>query len=657
MLTQREKTLLNYLKRQTAAVSCQNIALHCGCSINTIRKEIQLLNCELREKGCFIEAEKSQGYRLIISDVPKAESFFSESGLSQSAALANQDFNTDSRYRPYFMIRCLLTSPRPVSLIQLCDHLYCSKSTLLRSLKKCEEYCSIFSLQLKNVRNHGLTISGNEYNKRICLIYQLKAFRKLEMRLQENENRFQYAFQLTDTALYQQIRGLVIDCIHAFPEYQIAFLNIPKLVQYLTLCITRRQYTGSISFTPEQSELLLNSGEYALAQSIFLRFERELRHSFTDMDVLSLTSLLLAFRSVQKLSWIPASQADHFYQTARDAASFLYQKFQLDCLTAEEFAEKLACHLYASRFRLLFGIPDDFEKQALVLNDGSYILDFCLALGSYLKERSHIVLSREEIFSFYYLFSAALHQSLNQFHPLHILLISKFGAEYAEHTAHRLLKIYQNSHLNLDTYIKSVEVCEFSNAAALRYKNYDLLVTDIPAAFFHCDYPIAEIDMQRDLVKASALKAAFSQISSRRYRPYLYPRAIISSFRNKKEVFSGIADFYQKEPSFQRDAFITQLEEYDAFISSERSHHLALFRTDRPFLSDGHVLVFLNRHSILWDEEQCQVFIYYRYGSEPVPVILTLEFLLSRLRKASGNRLTRLMENPDADLLDFLDQI
>lgn len=660
MLTQRDKILLNYLRRCHTAVTCQNIAQHCGCSVNTIRKEIRLLNDNLQSHGCAIKSIKSKGYQLIISEPEKAEAFFTENSMSQNAALANQDFNSDSRYRSYFIIRRLLTSPRPVSLVELCSSLYCSRSTLLRSLDKCEKYLSIFSLRLKSVRGYGLSITGNEYNKRICLIYQLKAFRKLDEQLQEKESKFQYTFQLKDSLLYQELRALCLECIHAFPRYQIAFINIPKLVHYLTLCITRRQYAQTISFSEKQLNAIQQNEVYELSKTVFRKIEERLHYSFSDLEYISFTPLLLAYRSVSQLSQINHSLAEYFYCEAKEAAAFIYHKFQLSCITEQETVEKLACHLYTAKYRNMFCISDDFEKQALVLNDGSYILDLCLELGTYLENKHHIALSRQEIFSFYYLFSTVLHANLNKFYPLHILLISMFGTEYAEHTAHRLLKIYRSSHLNLDTYIESIDVCEFSDIAAMQYKNYDLLITDIPSSYFHCSFPIAEIDMQTDLVKAAPLKTAFQLIAGRHYRPYIDPHILITAFYSKDDVFEFLTAYYDKELSssqFSRTDFLKQLKARDSFISSERFNRTALITTSQSFFSKSQIFVMLNRTPITWQEERCQLFIFYNYGKEPVSVILTLEFLLTKLRKAEWSRLEQLIDNPSADFIDFLNTL
>lgn len=646
--------MLDYLKNRNQAVSCRTIALHCGCSINTIRKEIKFLDKDLRkDAGCSISSIKSRGYLLVVDDEAKANAYFISNGL-QHNALANKDFNADQMYRSYYIIRRLLTTAHPISINRLCDELYCSRSTFLRSLKKCEAYLSLFQLTIKSIRNHGFIIHGNEYNKRICLIFQLKSFRKLDDTLKDYESHFLITFRSKDIQLYQNLRKCFIDCLTSFPNYQISFINIPKIIHYLTLCITRKQYAQDITFTKDQLNCIIQSEIYELAKTIFFRLNKQYHYNFNETECISLTPLLLSYRSVSHLNQLKQDSASQLYEEASHAAIHIHQKFQIDCMKTSNTIEKLACHLYSLNYKYMFCIAEDFENQALIEQDGSYIIDFCLALGDFLETKYKIKINKQLMVFSYYLFSTIIHSYLKNYRPLHLLLISMFGVEYADNTAKRLLKIYQQSHLITSTYIESIDVCEFSDTATIQYKNYDLLLTDIPNSQFQCDYPIIEIDMQTDLVKNIKLNQAFQRIMALQYRPYIDAHVHICNGSKKTDIFSYLGTYYQTTKNMNKDTFIDMLQQRDNFISGERKNRIVLLTSNESFQDTSYVQVFINRSPILWDDMRCQLFIYYNYGQQPINVILTLEFLLTKFKKIDWNNIEKLIENPNLDLIDFL---
>lgn len=70
----------------------------------------------------------------------------------------------------------LLTASSYTTIDSLMNSLYCSKSTVLRTLDSTQLILDQFHLDLKNKRNYGLYIEGTEWSKRICLIFMHKVF-------------------------------------------------------------------------------------------------------------------------------------------------------------------------------------------------------------------------------------------------------------------------------------------------------------------------------------------------------------------------------------------------------------------------------------------------------------------------------------------------
>lgn len=79
MLTAIERKILQHISYSEGYVSGEELSKLCNVSINTIRKEIELINQELTHRGCTIETKVAVGYSLIVQDPEIAASFLTQS--------------------------------------------------------------------------------------------------------------------------------------------------------------------------------------------------------------------------------------------------------------------------------------------------------------------------------------------------------------------------------------------------------------------------------------------------------------------------------------------------------------------------------------------------------------------------------------------------
>ena len=79
MLSTIGRKILQYISSCDSYVSGEELSKICNVSINTIRKEIDLINHELTGRGCFIETKVAVGYSLTIRDPRAAAPFLTQS--------------------------------------------------------------------------------------------------------------------------------------------------------------------------------------------------------------------------------------------------------------------------------------------------------------------------------------------------------------------------------------------------------------------------------------------------------------------------------------------------------------------------------------------------------------------------------------------------
>ena len=163
MLNELGKTLLQQIAACHDYISSEELSKICNVSINTIRKEIDLINDYLRGHGCFIDTKIASGYCLTMVQPEQAQPFLAQilKEFRQFRYLNYSEFST-----AYTIAMKLLTASSYTTIDSLMNSLYCSKSTVLRTLDSTQLILDQFHLDLKNKRNYGLYIEGTEWSKR-----------------------------------------------------------------------------------------------------------------------------------------------------------------------------------------------------------------------------------------------------------------------------------------------------------------------------------------------------------------------------------------------------------------------------------------------------------------------------------------------------------
>lgn len=170
MLNNLDRNILKYILEERRPISNKELALHCNAAINTIRKEIGLINEEMEKHGFYIASKTSVGNYLEIVDQTQAEPY-----MEKLWDLCNRNQRMDNRYPShihYLTRKCLCCSGH-ITVEELCQELYCSRGTFFRYLNSVKSILKTFELTLRN-RRGVLAVEGDEWNIRQCLIYQHK---------------------------------------------------------------------------------------------------------------------------------------------------------------------------------------------------------------------------------------------------------------------------------------------------------------------------------------------------------------------------------------------------------------------------------------------------------------------------------------------------
>lgn len=144
-------------------------------STKTIRKAIQNLNKEIIPFGAEIIAKPNRGYRLIISDTSRFQSYLNQAEQSS-------DMDKDC----YDLLESFLYTPGYIKLDDLSEQMCLSRTTLQKRMNQVKELISPYNIYFTSRPNYGTVLSGNELDIRRCA-YEIIGLNKLRNNFNYNK--------------------------------------------------------------------------------------------------------------------------------------------------------------------------------------------------------------------------------------------------------------------------------------------------------------------------------------------------------------------------------------------------------------------------------------------------------------------------------------
>ena len=607
MLNHLDRKILKYIMEEKHPVSNKELALSCNVAINTIRKEIALINEEMEKHGVSIASKTSVGNYLEIADRTLAGPY-----LEKMWDLCNRYQRMDNQYPSeihYLTRKCICCSGY-VTVEELCQELYCSRGTMFRHLGSVKDILKTFDLTLKNKRGF-LTVEGDEWSIRQCLIYQHKIYKTTLEETHYKENEFKTLFFMLDgEPLFDHIRRQMVECLTEQHDFSLPLLYLPKMIHYMQLSLSRRRQTANIRFTDAQVKRARDTAEYAFAQRLYDRLAQSRHVKVPEQDVLGLSMLLLAHESRNDhIRDIPEYR--EFYEETMDLTERLTAVFGCpEGLFDDAFFEDWVCFLYLLQNRLEFRIYSDWEAYGYVKRKGIRSADSCICFARFYEERHGIHLSKDNAISAFYIFSRLLKADGYCYYAQKILVISRYGVACAKLLALNIRNGYGKE-------IRAVVPAEAYEYVEDEPTEFDVILTDIgknrkmylDLLSYHL--PILQVEFLPFQFRCPELDTYLSEVQKNcewtiLKKQYFYRTNLIS----KEGVFQYLADLFEQY-GVGRQEFLTHMRENDSYVEMERENGVVLLPVLSGGLQQQQIAVLLNKSAIVWNHNRSQIFVCY----------------------------------------------
>ena len=642
MLDDLSYKILYYLLKTEDPVSSNDMATYCGVSINTLRKNIEMINEDIRQHGISVVLKSSVGVYINVEDPEKAKDYFPY--ITNVTQRMNRIHNAYSD-RTFMLARLILSVPEKASIQWLCDRMYLSRGLIMAEIKAVKELIQPYHITILNQRSeHGMVIVGNEWNIRQCLFsleknYQLTLNNKTHLKqalLEEKEFR---AMMCIDYPWMDQLRDIVINALDEQDSFSFPMFYLSKLMNTIVLCFTRKRYSDDTIFSPEQRERIIHTEEYEFAKKLKEKLLYQFQSAIDKPELLMIASILLCF---EDNSFALFDEPENYYR--KEALWFAenlgtYFDMEDEALYDEEFIRGLGRTLYRLDNRHILKVVNDEEAMNRIDNIGINTGNLCLAFLKLYKERYGYALEEENELEVYYALHRLSVANKQELFAPNVLVVSEYGKDTANSLATLLRGRYHDR-------LGEIKVTNLKHLPNRDLHYWNLLVTDMYYSRMrrytdHYDIPFLSIDFlsKHDTTLAIDrwLKRWEEDIKKELLKEENFYRVKLES---KESVYEWIEEHFQAE--------LEEVKLREELLNNEKSLNLrhceeAVFL---PVLiskeMDAKLAVLINHKAIQWNEKKCRIMIFYvhPYGRKK-------EYLLTRV-------LNQLMDFPWAKYDDAL---
>ena len=556
-------------------ITTSDLADKIGVSNRTIRNDITELNRDIMSHGAFIESKARKGIILRISDRPKYEDFIAKLQVGPMDTSAN---------RVPHIIEYLLTMEEVITMDELCDVFFVSRSTLKYDMKEVRRVMEEYKITLDYRANQGLKVIASEQNLRNCLAYIQRQIIKPQSQMLHSD--------------VETIRQIIEKNVIQY-NFDISDYSISNLALHIYIAIVRMKFgklIGSEQFADGQ---LSSSPNLDMLLSIVDEMEDKFDVKFPKEEI----GYLLVQLSGKKIMNVKNQNgntvvSDETYQIVTEMLLEVNKVFKIDFAYDLELITMLAMHLIPLEIRLKHGISvqnsvvDEIRQHIILAYNMASVA--CKTLEKKYGKK----MSADEVAYIALHFSVALERKRTK-QKENILVVCGSGKASSE------LLVYQVRE-NFGSYLN---VAEATSRHALRNYNFDqvdYILTTVPI-----DVPVpVPIIETSNFFQSKEIKKVGKVISDTHTNRILHffkeDMIFWPNSEDKEEVLKYLCD-KAVEKRVVSDKFYQSVLDREAIGRTSFGNLVSIAHPLHPMGQESFVGLAILEKSVLWDDEKVQL--------------------------------------------------
>lgn len=573
MLTKRQKEMIQEFERHSPSfLTADHFVEKFQVSMRTVQSDIKKIREHLATtRYAELISVASKGSQLIIKDYTAFQ-------VNNQQKEIISESNQSDRVRKLCVL--LLNQKRPINRQKILDQLFIASSTLNMDLKEADKLLSNYQLSVERKRNSGIFISGNEYDKRKCLL-------KLgHLDIHQGQSNME-----TEESFRQEIEMVLVSVLlkHHFHISETLFQN---LIVHIEMAIKRMKsgfYIGSDEF----GGITDFDSEMEVSTEIFQRLAERSYFKVSQEEILNLAIYIKGKSDYENDDYISEEVNTFILHALKE----INEKFDIDFRQEIDLRISLALHLMPLLTRIEYNIQN--ENKLLDQIKQSFPLGFdiaaymCMLLQNTIDKK--IVEGEIAYLAIYF------NQYLAKYNDIsgkkRILIITSLKRSESILLRQRFATWFSNE-ITILTLVNTHEV------GFLDIEDYDVIftteqteLTDKMGAILISFFPSEQ--------EYSKIKLAIDGFNDKFEIVNLFDEALFryGHFTNKKEVLDKICSISVSKVGDKVFQLREAVELREEIGSSYFGNGIALPHPINPILAETFVSVILLKNELDWDSD------------------------------------------------------
>lgn len=346
-MNKRQQEILQVLLSESNEyLLVQELADRIGCSEKTIRNDFKVIE-EYLEKysDALLIRKPGLGVCLEIKDYDRASLFNKLYAVKQNVSYASDE------ERVLQIAYSLLMNVKPVTVQELAEHYFVNRAAVKKDLDRIEKWLEELGLELILKQRVGLTVEGDERNKR-------KALAKLSDLIHNQELMNQF---IKKQFLYHEIEFVMTELKALQKIYAIFFTDdtLENLLLHTLIMVRRMKLKQPISMSTDDLNIVRETKEYGWTLDFLTRLEFVFTVHFTEEEIAYLAIHILGGKFRYQDEW-EKSQLNVSSPVLSQVVSHLIDRMsklnEIDFDKDTFLVEGLQMHLYTTLNRLQYNL-------------------------------------------------------------------------------------------------------------------------------------------------------------------------------------------------------------------------------------------------------------------------------------------------------------
>ncbi|MFE9080449.1 BglG family transcription antiterminator [Bacillus mobilis] len=346
-MNKRQQEILQVLLSESNEyLLVQELADRIGCSEKTIRNDFKVIE-EYLEKysDALLIRKPGLGVCLEIKDYDKSSLFNKLYAVKQNVSYASDE------ERVLQIAYSLLMNVKPVTVQKLGEQYFVNRAAVKKDLDRIEKWLEELGLELILKQRVGLTVEGDERNKR-------KALAKLSDLIHNRELMNQF---IKEQFLYHEIEFVMTELKALQKRYAIFFTDdtLENLLLHTLIMVRRMKLKQPISMSTDDLSIVRETKEYGWTLDFLTRLEFVFTVHFTEEEIAYLAIHILGGKFRYQDEW-EKSKLNVGSPVLSQVVSHLIDRMsklnEIDFDKDTFLVEGLQMHLYTTLNRLQYNL-------------------------------------------------------------------------------------------------------------------------------------------------------------------------------------------------------------------------------------------------------------------------------------------------------------